>query len=45
MQTLSFPIEKYEGAGNDFIIIDEWEHEVIPEVYKLAVVKKLCQRR
>lgn len=44
MQTLSFPIEKYEGAGNDFIIIDEWEREVIPEKYKSAAVKKLCQR-
>lgn len=44
MGVLSFPIEKYEGAGNDFIIIDEWENEVIPEEYKSKVASDLCRR-
>lgn len=44
MQQFNISIEKYEGTGNDFIIIDEWDHEVIPEEYKSAVTSKLCQR-
>ena len=44
MSTLSFPIEKYEGTGNDFIIVDEWQGEVVPEAYKSAVAGKLCRR-
>ena len=44
MSVLDFPIEKYEGAGNDFIIVDEWSHEVVPERDKAMVAKKLCER-
>ena len=45
MNTISFPVYKFEGTGNDFIIVDEWEHQVIPEEYKGLISKKLCERR
>lgn len=45
MNTISFPIYKYEGAGNDFIIIDEWERQVVPEEYKALISKRLCERK
>lgn len=44
MTVLSFPIEKYEGTGNDFIIIDEWRRELVPEAGKPIVARKLCER-
>lgn len=33
---------KYQGTGNDFIMIDNREKKIIPD---LAVIKKLCSRR
>jgi len=36
---------KYHGCGNDFIIVDELDRELIPEEYKGAVSKKICRRR
>ncbi len=36
---------KYHGCGNDFIIVDELEREIIPEKYKGIVSKKICKRR
>jgi diaminopimelate epimerase len=44
MSTLSLPIVKYEGTGNDFIIIDEWDGEVVPEEDKARLAEKLCRR-
>lgn len=45
MNTISFPVYKYEGTGNDFIIIDEWERQMVPEEYKGLISKRLCERK
>lgn len=36
---------KLHGNGNDFILIDEYNREVIPEVDKSAFAKRFCDRR
>ncbi len=36
---------KYQGCGNDFIIIDELDHEIVPEELKGAVSRIICKRR
>ncbi len=36
---------KMHGCGNDFILIDEHEVEVIPERYKRQLSRELCRRR
>ncbi|MCW7075712.1 MAG: diaminopimelate epimerase [Candidatus Syntrophoarchaeum sp.] len=36
---------KVEGTGNDFIIIDEMDGEVIPEVDKATFAKRVCERK
>ena len=36
---------KYHGCGNDFIIIDEVEKEIVPENMKGRLSKSLCMRR
>lgn len=40
-QLMKITFEKYEGAGNDFILIDQWDHR-----YELSgeVVNLLCDR-
>jgi len=36
---------KMHGCGNDFIVIDEHEAEVIPERYKEELSRELCRRK
>ncbi|NYT00764.1 MAG: diaminopimelate epimerase [Methanocellales archaeon] len=36
---------KLHGNGNDFILIDEYGREVIPEAEKSAFAKRFCNRR
>ncbi|MDW7726024.1 MAG: diaminopimelate epimerase [Candidatus Methanoperedens sp.] len=36
---------KLHGNGNDFILIDEYKTEIIPEIEKPAFAKKYCRRR
>ena len=36
---------KMHGAGNDFIVVDEWKGEVVPQVQKEKFVKSICDRR
>lgn len=38
-------ITKMHGNGNDFILIDEFEREIIPEKLKPDFVKAVCHRR
>ncbi|MFC2163320.1 diaminopimelate epimerase [Candidatus Altiarchaeota archaeon] len=35
---------KMHGAGNDFMIINEWEGEAVPEAEKPAMIAKACDR-
>lgn len=35
---------KMQGLGNDYVVIDEFEEESIPEAVKSAVVETLCRR-
>ncbi|MFH0862056.1 MAG: diaminopimelate epimerase [Candidatus Altiarchaeota archaeon] len=35
---------KMHGTGNDFIVVDEWDEERIPEGRKPEFVKKACDR-
>lgn len=42
---LTIDFLKYHGCGNDFIIVDEIEREVIPESYKGLAAIKMCKRR
>lgn len=35
---------KMHGAGNDFVLVDEWSHEVIPAKEKPSIARKLCDR-
>ena len=41
---LSVDFLKYHGCGNDFVIVDELDGEVIPERFKLKFAKVVCQR-
>ncbi|MDD2778010.1 MAG: diaminopimelate epimerase [Methanocellales archaeon] len=36
---------KLHGSGNDFILIDEYDGEVVPEAEKSAFAKRFCDRR
>ncbi|HEY9246389.1 MAG TPA: diaminopimelate epimerase, partial [Candidatus Methanoperedens sp.] len=36
---------KLHGNGNDFILVDEYENEVIPEEEKSGFAAKYCDRR
>lgn len=36
---------KYHGCGNDFIIIDELEKQIVPDELKGDVSKTICRRR
>ncbi len=36
---------KLHGNGNDFILIDEYEGEVVPEAEKSVFAKRFCDRR
>lgn len=36
---------KYHGCGNDFIIVDELDGEVVPEKFKGLFSMKVCRRR
>lgn len=36
---------KFQGLGNDYIIIDELKESIIPEEQKSALTKTLCERR
>ncbi|MFH1126156.1 MAG: diaminopimelate epimerase, partial [Candidatus Altiarchaeota archaeon] len=33
-----------QGAGNDFIVIDEWDREVVPEQGRKSFVSRICER-
>jgi len=35
---------KMHGAGNDFVVIDEWKGIVVPEAKKDEFVRKICDR-
>jgi diaminopimelate epimerase len=35
---------KMHGAGNDFILVDEWERIVVPDKDKKAFVSRYCDR-
>ncbi|MEM3030662.1 MAG: diaminopimelate epimerase [Candidatus Micrarchaeia archaeon] len=35
---------KWQGTGNDFIIIDEWAGELVPEKEKKPLAVRLCDR-
>lgn len=39
------PFEKYEGAGNDFIIVDFFEHGEFIDLEDQQFIEKLCDRR
>ena len=36
---------KFQGLGNDYIIIDEFKKSIIPEGQKSSIAKTLCTRR
>jgi len=36
---------KFQGLGNDYIIIDEFKKSIIPEEQKSSLAKTLCERR
>ena len=36
---------KYHGCGNDFIVVDELDGEVVPEAFKSVFSMKVCRRR
>lgn len=36
---------KFQGIGNDYIIIDEFKQEVVPEKQKSAIARLLCKRQ
>jgi diaminopimelate epimerase len=42
---MSVKFTKLHGNGNDFILIDEYKGDVIPDEKKAAFAKKYCQRR
>ncbi|HOJ90714.1 MAG TPA: diaminopimelate epimerase, partial [Saprospiraceae bacterium] len=37
------PFEKYEGAGNDFVILDFFENIWI-DLYDVVLIEKICNR-
>lgn len=41
----SIKITKMHGNGNDFVLVDEFEKEVIPEKMKPDFVKAICHRK
>lgn len=42
---LAISFTKYHGCGNDFIIIDELDNEIVPEELKGTISKILCERK
>ncbi|RLE54779.1 MAG: hypothetical protein DRJ26_01545 [Candidatus Methanomethylicota archaeon] len=42
---LAIDFVKYHGCGNDFIIVDELDQEVVPEKLKGVVSRIICKRR
>ncbi|NOT37927.1 MAG: diaminopimelate epimerase [Saprospiraceae bacterium] len=39
------PFEKYEGAGNDFIILDFFDHGELIDLNDQELIEKMCNRR
>jgi len=35
---------KMQGAGNDFVVVDEWDKQLVGEKEKPAFVEKICDR-
>jgi diaminopimelate epimerase len=42
---MEIPFGKLQENGNDFVVIDEWEHEVIPDEMKGQFAALYCDRR
>jgi diaminopimelate epimerase len=41
---MTIPFYKYQGTGNDFVIIDQFEHQYL-EVSDHQIIRRLCDRR
>ena len=42
---MSVKFTKLQGNGNDFILIDEWDDELVPDDKKADFTRKYCHRR
>lgn len=41
---MSFPFYKYQGAGNDFVMVDNRDH-IFPDASDTALIARVCDRR
>ena len=44
MKIKNFPFEKYQGTGNDFIILDFFEFEFL-DLHQQKFIERMCDRR
>ncbi len=43
-KSIKLPFHKMHGLGNDYVVINEYEQELIPEDEKSEICSELCQR-